>query len=352
MSETKQQRRPRVISMWRAARMIQPPDWLIKDVIEMDTLSAVFAPPASGKSMVAIDIACCIVTGTEWHGHKVKAGGVIYIAGEGSGGLKKRTRAWQIYNNIDDEDMPLLLCEHSINGQSKPDIQSLISEVEQQPSNIINTRVNLVIIDTVARNFGAGDENSASDMGAFIQNMDFIRKKWKCAVLLVHHTGHNDFNRARGSSAFRAALDAEYSVSKDDNLVEFKSTKMKDADEPAPIHFDLKPVDLGIIDDESQPVTSVVLDLTDKDISNDLNEQLSLSEKHKEAINLLNGMSVTNKNSDGPNNEPCMVDIEKFKRGCLKNKLTDASHWSRFVNALIQKGLIKRQGDNVFLVNH
>ena len=67
--------------------------------------------------------------------------------------------------------------------------------------------VQLVIIDTLARSMGAGDENSSQDMGAFIAACDQIRRATGATVLIVHHSGKSSNAGARGSSALLGAVD-------------------------------------------------------------------------------------------------------------------------------------------------
>jgi hypothetical protein len=68
--------------------------------------------------------------------------------------------------------------------------------------------------------------------------------------------------RARGSSALKAAVDAECEVAKDDSgNVRIKFTKMKDAEIPQDMLLQLKGVELpGVLDEDGQPVTSAVLE--------------------------------------------------------------------------------------------
>lgn len=103
----------------------------------------------------------------------------------------------------------------------------------------------LIIVDTVARNFGPGDENSTSDMGAFIAAIDDLKARYPgCAVLLVHHSGHADKQRARGAMALKGALDCEFRIEKNDSGLHIHCTKMKDADTPPTLHFMLKTIQL------------------------------------------------------------------------------------------------------------
>lgn len=62
-----------------------------------------------------------------------------------------------------------------------------------------------------------------------------IMQEFDCSVVLVHHTGVSEEaqHRARGSSAWRGALDIEVSVKpgNSDKPIEVLQRKMKDAEE-------------------------------------------------------------------------------------------------------------------------
>ncbi|MEQ8860124.1 MAG: helicase RepA family protein [Pseudomonadales bacterium] len=240
---------------------LTPPKWCIRNLMEADCLAMVFADPGAGKSFLAIDVACCVATGTDFHGHAVAAGPVVYIAGEGRNGLSRRFKAWEIRHNVELLASPLYvsggpaaLCH----AGSANDVAAAVDAIATEHGSPA-----LVVIDTVARNFGPGDENSTQDMGAFVQAADLIRAKHEATVLFVHHTGHGDKSRGRGAMALHGALDAEYRMDKDETgVVRLESTKMKDGPMPEPMAFRIRTVELGITDDEGEPVTAAILDST------------------------------------------------------------------------------------------
>jgi hypothetical protein len=84
-------------------------------------------------------------------------------------------------------------------------------------------------------------------------------------VILVHHTGVNEEaqHRARGSSAWRGALDIEVSVvpSKEHGgPIQIVQRKSKDAEISAPVWVELHQVEIpGWVDEDGQPVTSAVV---------------------------------------------------------------------------------------------
>ena len=219
-----------------------------------------FGAPGGGKSFITVDIACCVATGTAWHGRPVDKGAVFYIAGEGHNGLARRFAAWQENAGVPLKDAQLYKSKRAISMFNEASAKALHEEVLAL-AEATGSPPKLIILDTVARNFGDGDENSTSDMGKFVEHIDtFIRVPFGCNVLLVHHSGHN-MDRARGSSALKAALDAEYSVVNEGGMITLSATKMKDAEFPADIAFKFKHVELGEL--EGIEISSVVLEPQD-----------------------------------------------------------------------------------------
>ena len=245
---------------------IEATRWLIDDYIESDTLTLCFAPPESFKSFLAVDIAASVATGTPWHGSEVKQGAVFYIAGEGIPGLKKRFRAWELFHDIDTQLFPLFLSNGAGDFSKNQQVANIVKAIQAlcQQGN----EPSLVVIDTLARNFGGGNENDAQAMNLFIRNVDFIRKLCQCSILIVHHTGYASTERGRGSSALRAAVDAEYMIvrQQDSSVISVRGTKMKDAERPGPRNFELEIIKLGVLDHRGKEVTSGILKETSQEV--------------------------------------------------------------------------------------
>ena len=72
----------------------------------------VFGPSAAKKSFLVYDLACCIATGKDWHGNRVKQGAVLIICGEGHGGLNRRLKDCEKYNQ--QSQTSYKLSQHSI----------------------------------------------------------------------------------------------------------------------------------------------------------------------------------------------------------------------------------------------
>ena len=221
----------------------RPPEFLIEGMLETESLGMVFGDPGSGKSFVAVDLALSIATGTPFHGRAVRQGPVFLIAGEGHNGLTRRFAAWCLHRGVSIENAPLFVSNRPaqfLDADSAATVTEAVRELAAQ-----HGKPGLIEIDTLARNYGPGDENSTSDMSAFIAAVDDLKAEFPgCAVALVHHTGHADKKRGRGAMALKGALDWEYLVEKNGEAIVLTNTKMKDAEPPKPVAFALETVTL------------------------------------------------------------------------------------------------------------
>lgn len=253
--------RPLFTKVSRLLGDLKPVQWLIENYLETDALSMVFGPSGGGKSFCVVDMACCVATGTAWHGMPVKKGAVFYIAGEGHNGLARRFAAWQKARGVKlDDSVPLFKSNRAVMMLDAGAAEALSAEVERLIKETGHYPV-LVIIDTLARNFGDGDENKQADAGRFIEHLDeYIRRRWGCNVMTVHHSGH-DMDRARGSSALKGAMDQEIWVKGTMGLIDLQVTKMKDAEIPAARRFKITQTGLGITDDCDIEITGAYLEV-------------------------------------------------------------------------------------------
>ena len=239
------------------------PNWLIKDVVETESLMQIYGAPKSGKSFVAIAMSCAIASGQDFYGNKSFKKPVLYICGEGQRGVKRRLSAWQ-QAQYSLKDVPLYLSDRAVRIGDKDDFERLTQEIEAVKA--VEGDIGMIVVDTFQRNFGGGNENSAEDVGNFIHQLDGLISAYGCNVCIVHHSGHEG-NRARGSSVIGASLDYEFKVQRTDKneqmFVSFQQTLNKDGQGMAEKNFVFKEVDLI---GEGLELTSGFLELTDIDV--------------------------------------------------------------------------------------
>ena len=235
---------------------LKEPEWIIDGILEKNALVCGFGAPAAGKTFVMVDMALCVASGTQYHGRDVDGGTVFYIAGEGHNGFVRRCKAWAKHNDTPIDDIPFFKSNRSVVMNDEKTVEQMFNTIKQLSEEFGQPK--LVVIDTLNRSMG-GDENSTKDMSMFIQSVDKIADEFACTVLVAHHTGHGTKDRARGSSAWLGALDAEFQVQKVGEFdTHIKFTKMKDAPEPKPLAFIKHQVEL--MTKSMKSVTSLALE--------------------------------------------------------------------------------------------
>lgn len=234
-----------------------PISWLVKRWIQSQALVMVHGPSGGGKTFVVLDWCLRMASGIEdWAGHKVRQGNVVYLAGEGHHGLRGRVAAWKHHHQAGKLAMWL-----SKDGCDLNTPTGYLKVVEQV--RMLKDRPSVIVVDTLHR-FLAGDENSAQDAKTMLDACNALMMEFNCSVILVHHTGVSDEaqHRARGSSAWRGALDIEISIvpGKDNVPMQIVQRKSKDAELAETIHVELQQVSIpGWRDEDNQQVTSAVI---------------------------------------------------------------------------------------------
>jgi len=239
----------------------EPVKWLIKDLIPANSLASLYGKPGTYKSFVALYMASHIALGLAVFGRNTEQGDVVYIAGEGGAGLKKRYEALRKRHNLPDIHN-LYFLKRQLNLRSKmDDLARLIKEIK---SNNINPK--LIVIDTLARAFSGGNENSSEDMGAFIAMVGLLQQATSAAVLLVHHSGKDEARGQRGHSSLLGAVDAELELmklSEDDSIHrigQLTTTKQKDGEDGIKFTFHMETIHLSSIDPENTSLALVPVD--------------------------------------------------------------------------------------------
>ncbi len=245
------------VSAGELVNAYQPVEYLIDEYIEDQSLFLLFGAPSVGKSFVALSQAACIATGTPWLGRSVRQGAVFYLAGEGQAGIRRRLRAWMLDQNVQLAGAPLFVSKlpaSLMNADHAIAVEQAINSLTAQYGEAV-----LIIIDTLARNLGDGDENSNEDIGLFISHLDKMRYRIGCAIGIVHHSGHAEKDRARGASALPAAVDAIFAMKTEGQARVITQQKAKESEPAKPIAFKLKEVPLGWVDSKDREMTSAVI---------------------------------------------------------------------------------------------
>ncbi|MHB0680865.1 AAA family ATPase, partial [Roseomonas mucosa] len=219
--------------------------WLVEGLIPADANIGIVGASSVGKTFVALALGLSAATGREFMGGEMHCvAPVIYLAGEGKHGIAKRCRAWATYYGISLENVPFAVADYLPPMTDEESVAMTIEAVQGIKDHYGHPA--LIIIDTLNRAFGDEDENSTAGMTKYISGIDRLRAAFPgCSTVTLHHTGHEAVGRARGSSAFYAALDTELFIKRSDPWIEIEVTKQKDAAKAPKMKAWLREQDVG-----------------------------------------------------------------------------------------------------------
>ncbi len=222
------------------------PQELVEGMLMQGGMTVIYGDSNTGKSFLALDMVAHISTGKPWMGKRVAQCAVVYLAAESPRSIVDRARA--LAQHLDEPLNQLFIVNCPIDLYDENGDTSAVVNTINYIQRTYGVKVGCVVADTLARVMGGGDENKAQDMGVVIQHIDLIRASTGSQFILIHHTGKDKTNGARGSSALRAATDTEIEVSdrEDGSPKEAKVTKQRDLPgKNTSIGFDLVIVELG-----------------------------------------------------------------------------------------------------------
>jgi hypothetical protein len=250
------------IKLRQAAEIVAEPvsaAWLLRPYLEQMVLALMYGELGTLKSFVTLDMLLHVAAGKPWgnSNFSVNPQPVVYVSAEGKG-LAKRLHAWSIHHSIDLVTIPFYAIEQALDLSTAEGLDELIDTI-----HALKIEPRVVAIDTLSRNVGPLDENATGEMAGFLNALDAkVRQPLRCSVLLVHHVGHGAKERARGSYVLMGNTDANFFLERPDPLeltIKITTGRLKDSDSPPPIFFKAKVVELGALDEDNQPQTSLVL---------------------------------------------------------------------------------------------
>lgn len=312
-------------------------DYVVKGIIPASSLCSIYGASGSYKSFLAGSWACHVSTGRHWGGRRVAHGAVLYVVGEGGIGVPRRVKAWEVVHG--EQVKNLYLVNRPIFPAVPLDVDEMViaaSQVERETGK----PVRMIILDTLARCFGGNDENDSRDMGAFVRGCDELKRRTGATVLVVHHSGKDETKGARGSSAFRASLDAEYRIRREDagsEALVISCTKMKDAEELKEAAYDLRVVEL-FTDADGELITSlVVVDKPRPPVELErIEEAGNKTENHTALWGCIRSRTQ--------NGDKCTIPL---LRDDMKKLGYEIKHFRRWLGKLEKDGVIYVDGDDV-----
>lgn len=229
---------------------IQPPKWLIPNLIPEGAYAILLGHSGTFKSFIALDLGLSVATGLDvpWVSPDclVEAPRPVLCAiGEGRPGFTARVLAWEKENH---ESVPVnnfvLADPVPLAGMEDARLDAFIDgALAMSPGGYA-----LAIVDTTGRAMQGLNENQAEDASKFTRMVQILQKELNCAVLAISHTGVGDAKRERGSTVFGADADTRLLLERNEKnlLIQMTMLKQKDAPEwERPKKILLQKVEIG-----------------------------------------------------------------------------------------------------------
>jgi hypothetical protein len=218
----------------------QPPvEFLVEGFLPRNGPSVIAGFSGGGKSLLAKDVSLSVAAAHPFCGDRaVKQGLVVYVAAEGYRGFGQRVGAWLDYHAIAGTEvnaLPVYFVPDAPQFMDTVQVAAFLKGLERLPE-----APTLIVVDTLARTFVGGDENSGKDLSAYLAGIDTVQRETGALVCIIHHSGWNT-ERERGWSGLRGSVETMALVTKEDNRVTLSCLKQKDADEFPALHFELRP---------------------------------------------------------------------------------------------------------------
>lgn len=266
-------------------RRIKAPEYLIKGWLTEGMGNRINGDPGSGKSLVALDWAACIGAGVPWQGCDTRQGTVLYVVAEGVEGFaSKRVPAWEMHNGR--ELAGVLVYPEPVQVVERQGGELRASKEWQTFRAVCRQlKPDLVVFDTQRRVMRDVQENDNTDLGKAVDCLEELRRDFRMAWLLVHHTPKNGSGGVGGGAVW-GAINSEFEMIKKGRGLEgskfwLESTKEKDDEDGARMEFRLQRYDVtpedGDRDPFDDPVTSVVLVPVEDDDEAEQIEEVDLS---------------------------------------------------------------------------
>lgn len=196
-------------------------DWLIEPIIPRARLTALVGGPKTGKSLLMLDLAASVATGRSLLGEQAgQRRRVLYADLEMTPADLRERLVDMGYGPGDDFSHLVYYALPALPPLDTPTGGAEL--VELATANAVE----LVVIDTTSRVI-EGDENDAGTFANMYRYTFAPLKALGIAVVRLDHTGHENSNRARGSSAKAADVDLIWSLTSTDNGVRLERTHQR-----------------------------------------------------------------------------------------------------------------------------
>jgi hypothetical protein len=233
---------------------------IVQGVLGAGEFSLFVAKPGTAKSVLVGDIGCHIAAGLDWHGRKVKQGLVVFYAAERKRLTERRVAAWRKKHGV--TNIPFVVVGGKLDMTTGLiDAKALAATIKRLEEKCKHECV-LIILDTVTRTFGPGDQHQSRDMQRYVQSVDELNRATNAHIAAIHHSPWNE-DRGKGAIDLDGAIDVSFVVTVKgtgpDKVFTLACTGANDGEDGPVTSFRLESITLGTDADGKVTTAPVVV---------------------------------------------------------------------------------------------
>lgn len=186
------------------------PEELIEGILRRGHKMLISGSSKAGKSFLLMELCIAIAEGKKWLGFPCRKGRVLYVNLE----IDPASAINRFLKIYEAQGLPIKQAENIIIWNLRGHAVPLDQLVPKLIRRVRDLKLDAIVIDPIYKVI-TGDENSASDMGAFCNQFDKICNETGCSTIYCHHHSKGSqgmkkaMDRASGSGVFARDPDAQ-----------------------------------------------------------------------------------------------------------------------------------------------
>ena len=174
-------------------------DVLIENILRKGHKMLISGPSKAGKSFFLMELAMALANGQKWIGFQCQKSRVLYINFEIDGAscihrfidIRAALKERQHLDCSNNDNLMIW----NLRGHAMP-LNEMVPKITAKCKDF---NLDVILVDPIYKVL-MGDENNASDMGAFCNEFDKIANLLHCSVIYCHH-------HSKGAQGFKKAMD-------------------------------------------------------------------------------------------------------------------------------------------------
>jgi hypothetical protein len=234
-------------------------EYLISDWLVAHGMTGIIAKRGTGKSTIALDVACHIATDRDWwETPTLKGWCSIYICGEDVESMILNGRSWSQHHGVAPADDRFMFGDGIIHLDNEKELGRRAEQMKEW----LGDRRGIIFLDTWTRATTGLNESDQTDMKLAVKNAEYLAKIVGGPIVICFHPPKNAKElTVRGSAVVEDDSSGLWNLeetAKGELFVRLTNQRIKGGGRGGYREFEITPVDLGLLDKHGKPITGII----------------------------------------------------------------------------------------------